>query len=96
MTDLRFVTSAVIVTMQSQATGANWTAFAARPCEALDIVNNTGTALEYRRGGAGASIVIPDGSSRLVVGITDANQISMRRVDQSNTQVTITAEALVP
>jgi hypothetical protein len=35
------------------------------------------------------------GASRLIVGITNANQIEVRRVDTSNTQVTIQAEALV-
>lgn len=94
MTDLRFIGRAQIVTVQTNAIGANWATFASLPCDALDVVNNTGTAIEYRREGAGASIRIPDGASRLVSLTANANEIGVRRVDQSNTQVTLTAEAL--
>lgn len=87
--------SASIVSVTTAATGTNWTAFASTACVALDIVNNSGTTIEYRRGGAGSAIPIPSGSARLVVGITNANTIDVRRVDTSNTQVTVTAEAIV-
>jgi hypothetical protein len=39
-------------------------------------------------------MTILSGSSRLVVGITNANQIDVRRVDTSNTQITVPAEAI--
>ena len=84
----------VIVTAQTNATGTSWTAFAGQKCLALDLVNNTGTAIEYRRNGAGASMVLADKSARLIVGVSNANQIQVRRVDTSNTQVTVQAEAL--
>jgi hypothetical protein len=87
--------SASIISVTTAATGTNWTAFASTACVALDIVNNSGTTIEYRRGGTGSSIPIPSGSARLVVGITNANTIDVRRVDTANTQVTITAEAIV-
>lgn len=86
--------SATILTLTTAATGTNWTAFGSTACVALDIVNNTGTTIEYRRGGAGNTIPILSGSSRMIVGITNANSIEVRRVDTSNTQVTLTAEAL--
>jgi hypothetical protein len=86
--------TASIVTAQTDATGTNWVDFGSAACVALDIVNSTGTALEYRRGGAGSSIQIASGASRTVEGIANANEISVRRVDTSNTQVTVTAEAL--
>ena len=87
--------SATILTLTTAATGTDWTAFGSTACVALDIVNNTGTTIEYRRGGAGNTIPILSGSSRMIVGITNANSIEVRRVDTSNTQVTVTAEALV-
>ena len=90
-----FASSVVIVTAQTAASGANWTAFGAQACTALDIVNQTGADIEYRRGGAGNSIKVPTGTSRMVIGITDASSISVRRVDQTNTQVTVSAEAIV-
>ena len=93
-TSVPTVNLAVVMTAQTQATGTNWTTFAAQACDALDLVNNTGTSIEYRRNGAGSAMVLADKSARLIVGITNANQIQVRRVDTSNTQVTVQAEAL--
>ncbi len=89
-------TSVTIMTIQTNATGANWTAFASQACTQLDIVNDASTAvdIEYRRNGAGNTMRIAAGAGRLIAGITNANQISIRRVDQSNTQVTLNAEAI--
>lgn len=87
-------TTVTILTAQTQATGTNWTTFGSQACSALDLVNNTGTTIEYRRGGTGSGMTIPSGGSRLIVGITNADQISVRRVDTSNVQVTVQAEAM--
>jgi hypothetical protein len=86
--------SATIITATTSATGSTWVTLPSQACNALDLVNNTGTAIEYRRGGAGNSIPLPDRSSRLIVAITNTNQIQIRRVDQSNSTVTITGEAI--
>ena len=86
--------SVVILTVQTAASGTGWVAFGSVACQTLDVVNNTGTDIEYRRGGAGASITIPEGSARAINAITNANQIEVRRLDQSATQVTLTAEAI--
>lgn len=95
MTDLRFTGPLLIVSVQTPNPGSGFAGFADIPCDALDIVNSTGTAIEYRRNGAGGTIQVPNGGSRLVAGITNANQVQVRRVDQSNTQVTLTAEAML-
>lgn len=87
-------TSAVITSVQTSATGATYVAFASQACAALSVSNTTGTTLEYRRGAAGTAMDIPDGTTYLIVGITNANQIDVRRKDTSNTQVTMKAEAL--
>jgi hypothetical protein len=87
--------SATILSLTTAATGSNYTAFASTTCQSLDIVNTSSVAIEYRRGATGNSMTILSGSSRLVVGITNANQIDVRRVDQNNTQITIPAEAIV-
>ena len=87
--------SATILTLTTAATGTNWTAFGSSVCDALDLTNSTSVAIEYRRGGAGNAMQVLSGASRLIVGISNANQIEVRRVDTSNTQVTIQAEALV-
>lgn len=87
-------TSVVIMSLTTAATGSNYTAFSSQTCNSLDIVNSSSVSIEYRRGAAGNSMTILSGSSRLVVGITNANQIDVRRVDLSNTQITIPAEAI--
>ena len=87
--------SATIMSLTTAATGTNYTAFSSQTCQALDIVNTSSVAIEYRRGATGNAMTILSGSSRLVVGITNANQIDVRRVDTSNTQITIPAEAIV-
>lgn len=73
--------------------GTLWVAFGAQPCTGIDIVNNTDSDIEYRRGGAGLSMRIKAGASRYVQGITNANQISLRRVDVTAGAVTVEAEA---
>jgi hypothetical protein len=94
-TSVAGASSATILSLTTAATGTNWTAFASTTCQSLDIVNTSSVAIEYRRGATGNSMTILSGSSRLVVGITNANQIDVRRVDTSNTQITIPAEAIV-
>lgn len=85
---------AVVLTLTTDVSGTAFVAFASSVCNCLDIVNASGTALEYKRNSGGNAMQVPDQSSRLVVGITNANQISMRRVDVDTTPVTITAEAI--
>jgi hypothetical protein len=87
--------SATIMSVTTAAVGTNYTAFSSQTCNCLDIVNTSSVAIEYRRGATGTAMTILSGSSRLVVGITNANQIDVRRVDTSNTQITIPAEAIV-
>lgn len=84
-----------ILNLTTAAVGANWTAFASYPCRMLDVANVTGTDIEYRRNGTGDAMRIPDGGSRLILGIRDARDIEVRRVDKSNTQVVVTAEGMV-
>lgn len=86
----------VIVSLQTNATGATYNAFGSQACTMLDVVNTAPAAvdLEVRRGGSGNTITVPAGSSRMFVGITNASDLQVRRLDQSNTQVTFTAEAI--
>lgn len=89
-------TTVTIVSLQTSATGATFVAFASQACEQLDVVNTHPTAvdLEVRRGGSGNTIIVPAGSSRMFVGLSNASGLQVRRLDQSNTQVTFTAEAI--
>jgi hypothetical protein len=67
---------------------------ATRACRAIDLFNNTGADLEYTRTGATPYFPIPNGTGRLITAISNANQISFRRIDQSATTVTLSIEVL--
>lgn len=82
-----------IMAVATSGTGATYVAFGAQACSSLDIVNNTGVDIEVRRGAAGNTLVVRDGYSRLIQGITNASQIQVRRADVSNTPASVTAEA---
>ena len=79
------------VSAQTAATGTNWTAFGSQSLKQLTISNQTGVTLEFRQGGSGVGFQIPSGAFYTFFGITNANQIDVRRVDTSNTQVTVQA-----
>jgi hypothetical protein len=85
------MTSAGHLSATTAATGANWTAFASQACKQLTVSNRTGTDLEFRQGGAGVAFPVFAGSYYTFFGLTNANQLDVRRVDTSNTQVTVTA-----
>ncbi len=89
-------TSETHLSATTAATGTNYTAFASQACLLLDVVNTTGTDIEVTRGGTGVAIRVPNNSARLFGAITNASQISVRRVDTSNTQVAVTAVAITP
>lgn len=77
----------------SASAGATPTAFGNQACTSLDIVNDSTVTIEYLRAGESIYIPIQAGGARLVQGITNANQISIRRKDQSTTSITFSAEA---
>lgn len=81
-----------IQSIQTSATGATWVSFASAPGHLLRIENSNDVAIEYRRGGAGTAMSIQPWMYREVDLEANANEISVRRVDQSNTQITIYAE----
>lgn len=87
-------TTAEILSVTTSAGGSAYVSFASNLCDALEVVNNSGADIEYRRNGAGNTIVVPNKITRLITGISNANEISLRRVDLSNTPVIVAAEAL--
>ena len=79
------------ISVQTNATGANWTALEEVRASRITLSNQTGTTIEVRQDGAGVGLQIPTGTffTFFILGIT--SQLEVRRVDQSNSQVTITA-----
>lgn len=76
---------------QTAAIGTNYTAFAVQACMQLTIVNDTGVSIEFQQNAAGVAIPIVTGDRYTIFGIVDASVIGVRRVDNSNTQVTVKA-----
>jgi hypothetical protein len=85
------MTSGGHLSVTTAATGTNWTAYAAQALKQLTVSNQTGVNIEFRQGGAGVGFIVPTGAFYTFFGLTNANQLEARRVDISNTQVSITA-----
>ena len=79
------------ISVQTAVTGTNYTAFASQACKQLTISNQSGAVIEVRQGAAGVALQIPTGAFYTFFGITNANQLDVRRTDTSNTQITLTA-----
>jgi hypothetical protein len=85
------MTSGGHTSVQTAAVGTDYTAFASQECKTLTISNQTGTTLAVRQGGAGVGLLLPTGTIFKFDGLSNANQLSVKRNDDSNTQVTATA-----
>jgi hypothetical protein len=79
------------IAVTTAATGTNFTAFASQACKQLTISNQSGTVVEVRQGATGVALQIPTGAFYTFFGISNANQLDVRRTDVSNTQITLTA-----
>lgn len=86
----------VIIATQTSATGATWVTLAAQACNSFRLANFTGTTIEVRYNGAGSGLPVASGATYDFLAISNTNQLSLRRLDQSNTQVTVVGQALQP
>jgi hypothetical protein len=94
MDDFGIPTKVTTQPLATNASGASWSvAGPDQDCRYARLNNATGTAIEYRRNGAGNSVKVPDGAVRNVYGVNNLNQIQVHRVDNSNTPVTVDLEA---
>lgn len=88
---------AEFISIQTAATGTNWTAFGGADStdtrfNRLHVINNTGTTLSFRRNGGGTVFNLPQGLTWSFA-IVHLSNLEVKRTDESNTQVTIYAEA---
>jgi hypothetical protein len=86
-----FLASGANVSVQTSASGATYVAFSAALCKQLTIVNDTGTDIEFKTNSDSVALPIADGENFTIFGIQSAAEVSVRRVDVSNTQVTVKA-----
>lgn len=79
------------ISAQTAVSGTAYTAFGAQACKQLTILNGTGVDIGVTVGGAGVEVPVLAGTYYTFFGITNASQLSVRRVDTSTTQVTVAA-----
>jgi hypothetical protein len=79
------------ISVQTSATGANFATFAAQRAKQLTLVNDTGTPVEFGTNSDTVYLPVADGDRYTIFGIENAIEVKVRRVDQSNTQVTVKA-----
>ncbi len=73
----------------TNASGAVYNAFGSQVASQVTVFNGTGTAIDVQRGGSGAGVSIGSGLTAVFVGLTNTNQIGVRRTDQAATPVTV-------
>ena len=88
-------TSVGMVSVQTSTLGGlTYVPFAAKACNSLTIVNDTGISIDIFRTGDPLPYPVLATQTHVFLGITDASNLSVRRTDQSPTQITVTAEAI--
>ena len=78
---------------QTSASGATYVVLASVVCRVVTITNNTGVVIDVQRDGAGTAFPLPASTSKSFVVRANANELSIKRDDSSNTQVTVNWEA---
>lgn len=63
------------------AGGSAFTTLPTQAAKQLTVVNVTGSQIEVRQGGGGVALPLPDGTIYTFYGITNLNQLSLRRSD---------------
>lgn len=81
----------------TSASGATWVQLSDYTCERVTlstaVVSGTAAAIEVRRGATAAyGFILPANAAKTFRGILNANQLWVRRADQSNTQLTLVYE----
>ena len=88
-------TSSKFLSIKTDTNGTLFTTFESFACTTLYIDNRSNYLIEVRKMPVGTAVIIPIGTVRGFSGITNANEIGVRRVDQNNDFVVVTAEAIV-
>lgn len=85
------------IQIQTAATGTNFTTLPDLPARVVNVINATGTSLSFVHTNDDDEIefVLPDGMAFAFDGINNANQLKVKRTDESNTQVTLNAMEVV-
>lgn len=75
--------------VQTANPGTGYALLAAQACKQVTIINDTGTTILVQQGGAGVGVPVFDQTAFTFFGLTNANNLGVKRKDDSNTQVTV-------
>lgn len=78
------------IQLSTLAAGATFVSFPNVQCTQVTISNASGVTIDVRQGGAGDSMQIPNNTVVYLHGLTNANQLAVRRTDQAAAVVKIT------
>lgn len=70
-------------TTTSGSNGSTFVALPSQACTQVTVCNNTGVNIEVQQGGSGGVLTVFVGSYYTFFGLTNANQLAVRRADQS-------------
>lgn len=79
------------LSVSSNADGVSFVTLPAQACTQLTVINDTNFSFEVRQGGAGVAVPVLAQSSFTFFGVTNANQLSVRRKDNEVEVVNIYA-----
>lgn len=85
--------SEVIAEAQTANPGTGWTVFSSSPCAFAKVHNPNSVDVEIRLDATGDTLTVPAFGAKTLYGVRNLSSIGVRRVDQSNTQVSVEAEA---
>lgn len=74
---------------QTSNVGSNYVQLDALSCYKITFINNSNRVIEVIKNSLGVSALVLSGQYVTIEGITNANQLSIRRQDQNNQQLTI-------
>lgn len=86
--------NALSITTSATPTGGAFVLFGSQACTALRLTADK-VALEYQRNATGAVHLIEAGETKTILGITNANQIGVRRRDYATANVTTQVTTVV-
>jgi hypothetical protein len=76
-------------TVSTAATGTNFVQLVSAPASEVVIYNRSGVEISWRYGASGQELRIVNGIGETIPVVANADEIRVRRTDQSNTPVTI-------
>jgi hypothetical protein len=80
------------LSVQSAATGTDYTALPSNLATTCDVLNTTGTDLYIKNTSVATPFILPSGSAVQIFVTANTSEIQFRRLDGSNTQVTLHAQ----